>query len=193
PRAHRWGRRLGALTCRPARYAQRVRGSFGEPRGRRHARSVPRGRRCGAPALGDGPHDGHRVGQAALSGAPASAARPGARAMEERGTHLSARRVPRRLMRIDVNAFLGAYPYRRVPATSPDGLLHAMTRAGIDEAWVSHLPSLFWRQPMEGNAWLYATEDRKSTRLNSSHVSISYAVFCLKKKNETGVRPHHNY
>src|SRR5690606_39334631 len=26
------------------------------------------------------------------------------------------------------------------------------------------------------------TEDRKSTRLNSSHVKISYAVFCLKKK-----------
>src|SRR5699024_277063 len=28
------------------------------------------------------------------------------------------------------------------------------------------------------------TEDRKSTRLNSSHVSISYAVFCLKKKTK---------
>src|SRR5699024_11380497 len=28
------------------------------------------------------------------------------------------------------------------------------------------------------------TRDRKSTRLNSSHVSISYAVFCLKKKNK---------
>src|SRR5438874_10762833 len=27
--------------------------------------------------------------------------------------------------------------------------------------------------------------DRKSTRLNSSHVEISYAVFCLKKKNRT--------
>src|SRR6266508_5629632 len=27
--------------------------------------------------------------------------------------------------------------------------------------------------------------DRKSTRLNSSHVAISYAVFCLKKKNRT--------
>src|SRR5438477_4893511 len=27
------------------------------------------------------------------------------------------------------------------------------------------------------------TTDRKSTRLNSSHMSISYAVFCLKKKN----------
>src|SRR5699024_11739781 len=29
-----------------------------------------------------------------------------------------------------------------------------------------------------------ATGDRKSTRLNSSHVSISYAVFCLKKKKQ---------
>src|SRR5256885_9298714 len=28
-----------------------------------------------------------------------------------------------------------------------------------------------------------ATKDRKSTRLNSSHLVISYAVFCLKKKN----------
>src|SRR3712207_8553989 len=30
-------------------------------------------------------------------------------------------------------------------------------------------------------------QDRKSTRLNSSHANISYAVFCLKKKN-TGIR-----
>src|SRR3712207_6993548 len=29
------------------------------------------------------------------------------------------------------------------------------------------------------------TTDRKSTRLNSSHANISYAVFCLKKKNRT--------
>src|SRR5207253_11151917 len=29
---------------------------------------------------------------------------------------------------------------------------------------------------------LFGAEDRKSTRLNSSHVAISYAVFCLKKK-----------
>src|SRR5439155_24525533 len=29
-----------------------------------------------------------------------------------------------------------------------------------------------------------SARDRKSTRLNSSHVAISYAVFCLKKKNE---------
>src|SRR5690625_7118021 len=30
--------------------------------------------------------------------------------------------------------------------------------------------------------WPTGTSDRKSTRLNSSHVAISYAVFCLKKK-----------
>src|SRR5437870_8370519 len=30
----------------------------------------------------------------------------------------------------------------------------------------------------------HAAGDRKSTRLNSSHVAISYAVFCLKKKNK---------
>src|SRR5690625_6677378 len=30
--------------------------------------------------------------------------------------------------------------------------------------------------------WSLLSEDRKSTRLNSSHVAISYAVFCLKKK-----------
>src|SRR5699024_12077356 len=32
------------------------------------------------------------------------------------------------------------------------------------------------------NTYQWYTRDRKSTRLNSSHVSISYAVFCLKKK-----------
>src|SRR5207249_5638986 len=34
--------------------------------------------------------------------------------------------------------------------------------------------------------------DRKSTRLNSSHVSISYAVFCLKKKNPTNLPIQHS-
>src|SRR2546427_6649181 len=34
------------------------------------------------------------------------------------------------------------------------------------------------------------TVDRKSTRLNSSHSQISYAVFCLKKKKHPGLYPH---
>src|SRR5437660_6529569 len=43
------------------------------------------------------------------------------------------------------------------------------------------------RQGLAGPSFLRAVRragDRKSTRLNSSHVAISYAVFCLKKKKE---------
>src|SRR5438874_7490215 len=43
--------------------------------------------------------------------------------------------------------------------------------------------AVFWRVPAENST------DRKSTRLNSSHVEISYAVFCLKKKK----RHHHDH
>src|SRR5258708_9580536 len=35
----------------------------------------------------------------------------------------------------------------------------------------------------------FGSEDRKSTRLNSSHQIISYAVFCLKKKNMREISP----
>src|SRR5258708_27116340 len=38
-----------------------------------------------------------------------------------------------------------------------------------------------------GGAGAAARPDRKSTRLNSSHQIISYAVFCLKKKNATNL------
>src|SRR5699024_12822544 len=38
----------------------------------------------------------------------------------------------------------------------------------------------------------FAVRDRKSTRLNSSHVSISYAVFCLKKKKKTHINSMHH-
>src|SRR5699024_12601157 len=46
--------------------------------------------------------------------------------------------------------------------------------------------SLWWytARQSSGNRCSPYTTDRKSTRLNSSHVSISYAVFCLKNKNK---------
>jgi predicted TIM-barrel fold metal-dependent hydrolase len=56
---------------------------------------------------------------------------------------------------IDVNCFVGAYPWRRVPGTSPEALLVAMDRVGIRSAWVTHLPSLYWKDPAEGNEWLF--------------------------------------
>src|SRR5207253_9848191 len=42
----------------------------------------------------------------------------------------------------------------------------------------------------EGLRSCLARGDRKSTRLNSSHVAISYAVFCLKKKKKKHTQPH---
>src|SRR5947209_9857336 len=45
------------------------------------------------------------------------------------------------------------------------------------------------REVREGMPLLRGERDRKSTRLNSSHANISYAVFCLKKKNNhTNIR-----
>src|SRR5690554_7184821 len=46
------------------------------------------------------------------------------------------------------------------------------------------LPTQYWPEQWQllNHAILRDVEDRKSTRLNSSHVRISYAVFCLKKK-----------
>src|SRR6266498_4332501 len=43
------------------------------------------------------------------------------------------------------------------------------------------------------NAFLPHSGDRKSTRLNSSHVRISYAVFCLKKKKTTKLHQRNTY
>src|SRR6201993_5452260 len=45
-------------------------------------------------------------------------------------------------------------------------------------------PSRYFRERRRRFARLRGREDRKSTRLNSSHLVISYAVFCLKKKNK---------
>src|SRR3954463_2770651 len=44
----------------------------------------------------------------------------------------------------------------------------------------SQPPCFFQRGSCDGRTWII--QDRKSTRLNSSHTIISYAVFCLKKK-----------
>src|SRR3712207_7016107 len=55
----------------------------------------------------------------------------------------------------------------------------------------------FLQKPVDSNHLLLLVEralehiDRKSTRLNSSHANISYAVFCLKKKYNVTLLPTH--
>src|SRR5690349_22326214 len=48
-----------------------------------------------------------------------------------------------------------------------------------------------WCLGTRPTAWAQTKPDRKSTRLNSSHVEISYAVFCLKKKKKKKRRYQH--
>src|SRR5690625_6837317 len=57
----------------------------------------------------------------------------------------------------------------------------ASTVAGSSRAVSPHLR----RRHKQGAPDTAPSTDRKSTRLNSSHVAISYAVFCLKKERET--------
>lgn len=78
-------------------------------------------------------------------------------------------------MRIDCNTFLGAYPWRRVPGTSPQALVQALDRTKIDVAWVTHLPSLFWRDPTEGNAWLYeaARKEKRFKPIPTVHPGLA--------------------
>src|SRR3712207_8319995 len=82
-------------------------------------------------------------------------------------------------------------------------LFRSSTRTGIGSIGVlaNHQPLLALLEPTElrlyksesdveryaqGEGFLQVDQDRKSTRLNSSHANTSYAVFCLKKK-ETSV------
>src|SRR3712207_6914176 len=52
-----------------------------------------------------------------------------------------------------------------------------------DDPWYHWGGTRIGSTPIE-NPMAVATSDRKSTRLNSSHANISYAVFCLKKKKK---------
>src|SRR5690625_6897483 len=62
-------------------------------------------------------------------------------------------------------------------------LMGALRRSGALTDIARQLVSAFGHRPVILLPALMLLTDRKSTRLNSSHVTISYAVFCLKKQN----------
>src|SRR3712207_8965690 len=76
------------------------------------------------------------------------------------------------------------FPYTTLFRSTKDGinrdLLQAMGEVMPKEHLTVALDSQNGKIVIKG--W---REDRKSTRLNSSHANISYAVFCLKKKTRT--------
>src|SRR3712207_8895398 len=94
------------------------------------------------------------------------------------------RRPPRSTLFPYTTLFRSPLPLVRVPpdvalALRPRAALGIGGRAVVEQAPVrGPRPRPLRRDPAAGRV-----VDRKSTRLNSSHANISYAVFCLKKKN----------
>src|SRR5690349_25167320 len=81
------------------------------------------------------------------------------------------------------------FPYTTLFRSIPDGVADDTSvqfkASCYDNTAGTRLSSSAYRTVVVKNApvaAMSATPDRKSTRLNSSHVEISYAVFCLKKK-----------
>src|SRR3712207_8328927 len=78
--------------------------------------------------------------------------------------------------------------FRSLDTATAEGAAQARRIARSEEAFVGDAEALA-RIVLEGSGATpilpaATTEDRKSTRLNSSHANISYAVFCLKKHND---------
>src|SRR5438067_8645234 len=69
--------------------------------------------------------------------------------------------------------------------------LHSFPTRRSSDLTTRSSPPISGKHRTKAQEWLRGTKikDRKSTRLNSSHVSISYAVFCMKKKNHLRSKP----
>src|SRR2546430_9029999 len=75
--------------------------------------------------------------------------------------------------------------YYNIGAGSDAKSIHTIHRAldlGVTHLDTAEIYGPFTNEELVGRAIKDRREDRKSTRLNSSHSQISYAVFCLKKK-----------
>src|SRR5205807_10405494 len=83
------------------------------------------------------------------------------------------------------------FPYTTLFRSSPilgDDLLPVTFRSLVTNDLIDHigwpLTNFLDLKDVQDDKVVDQVVDRKSTRLNSSHLVISYAVFCLKKKNE---------
>src|SRR5438034_5787121 len=91
------------------------------------------------------------------------------------------RRPPRSTLFPYTTLFRSIVRGKRYPVVGRICMDQIMVSIGWDSAYNGDEVVLLGRQ---GAAGISIETDRKSTRLNSSHTVISYAVFCLKKKKE---------
>src|SRR5256885_13159055 len=79
--------------------------------------------------------------------------------------------------------------FRSLLFPEPAGPSIAIVSLGMDGLFSFLALSLTFQKQMMVTQTARNEKDRKSTRLNSSHLVISYAVFCLKKKKTTHSSP----
>src|SRR5437899_6268399 len=97
----------------------------------------------------------------------------GRECLERAGTEALLWRIHRTGTRVDGKRSI---PFSVTTATRCDRDQRPGTRGQ------THHPRRAIRRDQRTAGWMMRLPDRKSTRLNSSHLGISYAVFCLKKK-----------
>ena len=67
---------------------------------------------------------------------------------------------------LDVNTFIGSYPFRYVPHPDPEVLARVLEREQIAGAWTGHLPSAWYRDPAHGNESLFESLEPFRGRLH---------------------------
>src|SRR5215211_9136042 len=95
--------------------------------------------------------------------------------------------VDQRALRTDLGRF--ATGVTVVTTRTPDGKIEGLT-ANSFAAVSLDPPLVLWSLRRHAPSLRSFQADRKSTRLNSSHTVISYAVFCLKKKKKQKYLQH---
>jgi predicted TIM-barrel fold metal-dependent hydrolase len=100
---------------------------------------------------------------------------------------------------IDINTFIGHWPFRRLPATTPDELWDSLKVYGIERALVSPIEGLFYEEPQIANEMLASQLDGRPELLQVAVLNPTLANWerslhqCCEKYRLAAVKLHPNY
>jgi predicted TIM-barrel fold metal-dependent hydrolase len=100
---------------------------------------------------------------------------------------------------IDINTFIGHWPFRRLPATTPDELRNLLQVHGIERAFVSPIEGIFYEEPQIANEMLASQLDGGPELLQVAVLNPTLANWerslrqCCEKYHIAAVKLHPNY
>jgi len=100
---------------------------------------------------------------------------------------------------IDINTFIGHWPFRRLPAKTPDELLDLLQVYGIERALVSPIEGIFYEEPQIANEMLASQLDNRNELLLVAVLNPTLANWerslrqCCEKYHIVAVKLHPNY